>query len=388
MNEANQNTKPKLMLLFTRGASLQIWDAVGMFDREVELYKRLLPHLSGISFLTYANQSDLRYEQMLGGIEIIPNSRGLTPTRFSILAPLMLRKQFREADIIKTNQLDGAWTGVIAKLLFRKKLIVRCGYLWSVFERKRLGDGIKARWAFLLEKICMKSADMCVVATLRDAEYIKKTHHIDESKVRVFPNYVDIDVFRPMPEIKREAGLICFVGRLWPQKNVEALLEACRGLDGVRLLLIGDGVLRDSLKQMALAFNLDVEFLQSVPNAKLPHYLNRAQTFVLPSHYEGCPKALLEAMACELPVIGTDVDGIRDMIRHGENGILCEKSVTSIRSAILNILNDTVTARRIAAKAREYVEERHSLNRIVEMELETIRGLLKSPSIRGGMRRI
>lgn len=366
---------PRLMLLFTRGVSLRTWDRVGMFEREVELYRRLLPELSGIRFLTYGDGGERNFQERLDGIDIVPNDRRLTPTKFSILAPFLLRRKFRSADIIKTNQINGAWTGVVAKLLFRKKLIVRCGYLWSVFKRKRVGPSFEARVAAALEKACLKLANVCLVASPCDAEYIKRVHGISDSKIRVVPNYVDTELFRPMPKVEKEPRLVCFVGRLSPQKNVGALLEACRGLEGVRLLVIGDGELRDVLRDKAEALNLAVEFHRSIPNKELSLYLNRAQAFVLPSNYEGCPKTLLEAMACELPVVGTDVEGIRDIISHGENGILCDTSPESIRSAIASVLDDADSAERLAKKARQYVLERHSVERIVQMELEIIRTL-------------
>jgi len=136
--------KPRLMLVFTRGNSLGVWDKVGMLDREVELYKQLLPRLGGISFLTYGGESEFKYKDRLKAIDIIPNERRYSPTKFSILAPYLLREKFRETDIIKTNQIDGAWTAIIARFLHRKKAIVRCGYLCSDFQR-RLGGGLELR---------------------------------------------------------------------------------------------------------------------------------------------------------------------------------------------------------------------------------------------------
>jgi glycosyltransferase involved in cell wall biosynthesis len=363
------------MLVFTRGISLGIWEQVGMLEREVELYKRLLPRLAGISFLTYGDAGESRYQEKVGKIDIISNDRSYPKTKFSILAPIIYRAHFRNADIIKTNQLDGAWTAIIAKILYRKKVIVRCGYLWSVFQKNGLRGRFQVMGSSLLEKLCLKFADICVVAAQRDAEYIKKRHKISPARIKVIPNFVDTSLFRPMENIEREKGLVCFVGRLSPQKNVEMLFEAANRLENVKLLIIGDGELRDKLKEMAQQLHLDVEFHQSVPNSQLPVYLNRAQAFVLPSHYEGCPKTLLEAMSCGLPVIGTDVEGIREIIRNGENGILCEKSVDGIAGAIERFLSGNSSATQMAKKAREYVTENHSLDRIVEAECEIIRNV-------------
>jgi glycosyltransferase involved in cell wall biosynthesis len=363
---------PRLMLVFTRGISLGVWDRVGMLEREVELYKRLRPHLGGISFLTYGGESELAYAEHLEGIDIVPNIGRRSPTKFSILAPFLLRREFKKADIIKTNQLDGAWTAIITKILYRKKAIVRCGYLWSEFQQNISGPGRHSRLALFMEKMCLRLADVCVVATERDARIIRERHGVKPAKIRVVPNYVDLDVFKPMPEVPKEEGLVCFVGRLAPQKNVEMLFDACSRIDGIRLLVIGDGPLRDQLTDMAARLRLDVEFHRSIANSELPRFLNRANAFVLPSHYEGCPKTLLEAMACELPVVGTDVEGIRDIVRDGENGLLCEKSTEGILKAVQWVFHDEALSAQLAKKAREYILQRHSLERILEMETAII----------------
>ncbi|NJO04104.1 MAG: glycosyltransferase family 4 protein [Chloroflexaceae bacterium] len=109
--------------------------------------------------------------------------------------------------------------------------------------------------------------------------------------------------------------------------------------------------------------------LGSVPNHDLPRYLQRARVFVLPSHYEGHPKALLEAMACGLPVIGSDVPGIRELLHHGETGYLCPPSPDGIRTAVELLLGDAALRHRLGQQARQYVLDHFALNRIVELEL-------------------
>ena len=119
-----------------------------------------------------------------------------------------------------------------------------------------------------------------------------------------------------MAQVKKEKGRICFVGRLASQKNLFALLEAVKDLANIRLVLIGSGSQEKELKEKAETENINVEFLGNIPNYQLPAELNRAELFILPSLYEGHPKTILEAMACQLPVIGTNVEGTREVIAH------------------------------------------------------------------------
>jgi glycosyltransferase involved in cell wall biosynthesis len=78
-------------------------------------------------------------------------------------------------------------------------------------------------------------------------------------------------------------------------------------------------------------------------NQLLPDELNVSEIFILPSLYEGNPKALIEAMACGKPVIGTKVTGIKELILHGETGLLCDPDIDSIRETIKNLLIDQKT---------------------------------------------
>ena len=79
----------KLVVFFTRGISLQIWDQVGMLEREVALYRQLLPHLKGITFLTYGDRSELQYASCLNGIEILCNHWGLPQQLYTRLLPIL-----------------------------------------------------------------------------------------------------------------------------------------------------------------------------------------------------------------------------------------------------------------------------------------------------------
>ena len=89
---------------------------------------------------------------------------------------------------------------------------------------------------------------------------------------------------------------------------------------------------------------------------------------MLPSLYEGHPKALLEAMACGVPVIAADSPGIREVIRHGETGYLCGTSPDAIRDAIEALRSDCALRGRLGVAARKYVVDHFSLDRIAELE--------------------
>ncbi|HEC93684.1 MAG TPA: glycosyltransferase, partial [Candidatus Atribacteria bacterium] len=118
-----------------------------------------------------------------------------------------------------------------------------------------------------------------------------------------------------------------------------------------------------------------VEFGGSIPNKDLPIELNKSEIFILPSFFEGNPKALLEAMSCGLACIGTDVEGIREVIKHKENGYLCKTDPKSIKEAILEILNDRELETKISQNARKAILENFSLEKILEKEIKIYQSL-------------
>lgn len=365
----------RLVLFFTRGISLHLWNHIGMFEREVALYRHLQEHGVQVTFVTYGDASDLKYAKRIPGIRILCNRWGLSAWLYERWLSLLHGWYLLRADIYKTNQTNGADVALRAARLFRKSLIARCGYMWSYFASREHGDNSEpARCARKHENQVFTAADRVVVTTEQMKHYIAEKYGLTDSKVNVIPNYVLTDLFRPKQEGIFKTGRICFVGRLDAQKNLFALLEALRGLD-VELQIIGDGSQRKDLEKSARENNLNVQFLGNRPHAELPQHFNEAEIFVLPSLYEGHPKTLLESMSCGLPVIGTDVPGIRELIRHQETGYLCDTSPVEIRKAILDLLGNKELRTKMGENARKFVVDNFSIEHILKLELALLREL-------------
>jgi glycosyltransferase involved in cell wall biosynthesis len=122
---------------------------------------------------------------------------------------------------------------------------------------------------------------------------------------------------------------------------------------------------------------VDVRFLGNQAHAKLPQHFNAAEVVVLPSLYEGHPKVLLEAMACGRPVIGTNVQGIREIIQHGKTGWLCNTDSDSIRTAIQELMRCPRLRAQLGHNARQYTLKHVSLDHIVDMELTLLRSVVE-----------
>jgi len=362
----------RLVVFFSRGMSLDGWRRAGILDREMALYRALLPHLEHLAFVTYGDTDDSKLLGQGSGIEILPNRWGLPPNLYSVLAPFLHRRTLARATVFKTNQTNGAWCAVVAKRLFLKRLVVRCGFLWSDFMVRLTTSRWRRMLAECLECAIFRAGDALIVAGHADRTKIIQRYDIDAGRIHVVPNYVDTSLFRLMPEVPRESRLVITVGRLEEQKNTASLIEAVKELPGVKLRIVGDGSLRADLEERVRKYNLDVEFLGAIPHKALPRLLNEAELFILPSHYEGNPKALFEAMACGLPVIGTHVPGIQEALIHEETGFLCGTTPSDIRAALHEMFERSELRERVSCRALAYAQERFSLTRIAQRELAVL----------------
>lgn len=180
----------------------------------------------------------------------------------------------------------------------------------------------------------------------------------------VIPNGIDTEAFH-RPECRapwrRAHGfrdddlLILSVARLEPQKDPLALIRAfsiALGHDPrARLLLAGDGSLRDPARAEAAALGLAerVHFLGVQPD--VAELLSAADLFALSSTYEGNPMAVMEAMAAGLPVVATSVGGVPEVVAHGETGILVPSGNRDAFAAALAALATDPTRRRAMSEA-------------------------------------
>lgn len=363
----------KLVVFFSRGMSLEGWQRAGILDRELALYRALLPHLESLTFLTYGGAVEQELALRLPGLRVLTNRWHLPANLYSILAPLMHWRALAGATIFKTNQINGAWCAVIATRLFHKKLVVRCGFVWSEFVARLHGGTWRQAAALRLERQAVRRADVVIVATEADRHALVTSHDLDERRVQVIPNYVDTSLFRPMPDVTRTPGRVICVGRLDDQKNLMALVEAMGQVPDATLVLVGDGPRRGALETAAAQQGVRVTFLGTRSHDELPGLLNQASVFILPSHYEGNPKALIEAMACGMPVIGTRAPGIEEIIVHRQNGYLCGPSAGEIAAALRDVLGDAALRDRIGAGALAYAHSTSTVESAVARELALLR---------------
>lgn len=183
------------------------------------------------------------------------------------------------------------------------------------------------------------------------------------ARVEVLPNSVPLP---PLPAGNGETGRILFLGRLEAAKGVADLLEAGAALaarfPALRLVFGGDGDL-DGLRRRAAELGIAerVELLGWVDARTRAEQLERAALFCLPSHAEGLPMAMLEAMAAARPVVASAVGAIPETIRDGVDGILVPpRDPAALAEALARLLGDAALRARLAHAGRATIETNYS----------------------------
>lgn len=190
-------------------------------------------------------------------------------------------------------------------------------------------------------------------------------------RIRVIYDGVDPKVFQPgdQQDARKRLGLdpdkkiILFVGNLAPVKALDKLLLACEQLKnegiGFHAAIIGQGELKEALEQQrqGLSCREQVKFYGSMPQDTLPDWYRAVDVFVLPSYSEGVPNVLLEASACGLPYVASNVGGIPEIAERGNGTLVPSGDVPALAAAIRQTLSQPKPAAIHARTRAECIDD-------------------------------
>lgn len=286
----------------------------------------------------------------------------------------------RDADVLFVNGL--AMEAVLTNYLLRTPMIQKVvGDLaweqatnrgWTTdgfetFQKQRHGFKVEALKA--LRSWWTRRADAVIVPSHYLARWVTQWG-IPEGKITVIHNAVEaangiLPAEVPVPASVR----LVTVGRLIPLKCIDRLIELIGHLDGVGLVVIGDGPERQRLEAMALALGVRdrVHFAGQKRQQQALAVMAACDVLVLNSTHEGFPHVILEAMGLGLPVVATAVGGIPEIVRHGENGLLIPPSNDQALFDTLWSLISSRSERERLSVGVKLASERFSFRRMVEM---------------------
>ncbi len=212
---------------------------------------------------------------------------------------------------------------------------------------------------FATERHITRFVDQVYTVSTRTLDGWQRRYGSDRAKFGFVPTWVDRGVFAAAPMPKRllraalvqdgirldpDAPWVLYAGRLQPQKAPERLIEAFAALrqshPEARLLVAGEGNLRAAVEDRIRRLRLEgaVQLLGALPQAELVRYYQASDAYVLVSDYEGMPMGVLEALACALPVVTTDVGEVRRVVAPGLTGEICGNSPREIARALARVL--------------------------------------------------
>jgi glycosyltransferase involved in cell wall biosynthesis len=251
--------------------------------------------------------------------------------------------------------------------------------VYATFQGSTGGGGRLER---LIRPRALRAADGLIISTDGEAQRVAERYGIDPEKIWRIPNPIDLDLWRPInrDEARRQLGLspethivICHGRIQMHHKGLDVLLDAwqqvCTSLGGhdSRLLLVGSGsdnaILQQQLERLGSSRIQWVERYE-LDRSVMRRYLCAADVYVLASRAEGFPVAPLEAMACGLPIVASDIPSVRNILRDGNDSgglIVPPEDSRTLAEALQRLLDDPDLRRDLGRKARRNVEERFSI---------------------------
>jgi len=247
-----------------------------------------------------------------------------------------------------------------------------------------------------------QQADLLIASTPDESADLVRAYGADPGRVFVVPPGVDLSMFQPLDrdEARRKIGygpgrLLLFVGRLERLKGVEVAIRALallrdRNHDDVRLLILGedsregDESEKERLKSIAseLSVRDRVDFLGSVAHHELPYFYSAADVLVMPSYSESFGLVGLEAQACGRPVVGSDVTGLRTVVRDEVSGYLVGGHDPALYAERIGRLLDNPDLAQQMGRRGRLLAQRFSWTRTADRLEELFDGVVERAQLR------
>lgn len=309
------------------------------------------------------------------GVEIVHWAGGSGVYRRAHLPRLVtsLRRVIRRIrpDLIHAGPIQDV--GLVATLSgFRPRLIMSWGF--DLMQDADLDGWNRRATRFVLRRADFFLSD-CEATRARAVAF-----GLNPDRSLIFPWGVDLAHFAPAANPSHNPDeFVVFCNRSWePRYGVDVLarafVQALRQRPRLRLFLLGGGSQAGALRAILAPVMDRVHFGGQVPQADLPRYYHQADLFVSPSHVDGSPVSLLEAMACGLPVLVSDIPANREWVEHGVNGWLFpDGDVNALTSALIRAVDERDSLPALGRAARRTAEARADWNVNAQKLLEAYR---------------
>ncbi len=366
-----------ILKIFTFDYSFQSWENSGTLTNELRIYQKLEEQGFKFIFLTYGDESELKYEKYFKSSIVVPiysKLRFINSKLFrilqSFLIPIYFYKLFKNVKLIKHNQLLGVWVAILLKIFLRVPLYVRTGYDMYTFSKLMKVGKLKVALYYFLTQFALASCNFYSVSSKTDLNSLRNKF-IFTKKIKIRKNSLDTKDTKAFNK-RKENEIVC-VGRLEKQKNYEYLIKEFSD-SKIKIDIYGEGSLRNELEKLAKKENTKVEFKGLLDNDHLHSEMQKYKYYIIPSHFEGNPKSLLEAMANGCAVFASSIPNNKEIVDDKVTGYLFELKTNELKNTFFNTKENEVL--QIASDGKEFIKKHYSIKKAVRKEVEDYKNLI------------
>lgn len=287
------------------------------------------------------------------GVELMEVSLKRRPAELRRVAGVLKE---RRIDLIHTHNSSGHFFGALLSLFWK---FPRVGTSHGTF--------FQPHW-----RLC----DRIIAPSEATARYQRRVNFMPRRRIDVIPNFISaarLNPLRPRGSVREELGaadstfVILTVGEVFPRKNQELLVRAVPALlaAGMEPLVVLVGKAhadyRQRLESAMQSLGIGARVLIAGQRGDIPDLLQAADVFCLPSRTEVLPIALLESMGQGLPVVATNVGGVAELVRHGQDGLITESGdVAGLSAALIRLWREPALRAAMSDAGRSRVRDHYS----------------------------
>lgn len=314
-----------------------------------------------------------------------------------------------DADIVHCHTWYAHFAGIIAKLCYGIPLVITTHSLEPLrpWKREQLGRGYDASsW---IEKTAIEMADALIAVSEETKEDVLKYFNVDEKKVKVIYNGINLQQYVTTTEtdtldvynVDKTKPYVLFVGRITRQKGIIHLVNAIKYIDPDTQIVLCAGApdtkeigkeMEDAVNEVKKTRKNVIWIDKMVTKKEIIQLYSHADVFCCPSIYEPFGIINIEAMACDTAVVASAVGGIKEVVVHGETGLLIpveqqksapfepvnpDKFARDLADGVNKLIKDPVLRKSMAKKGRKRVEDHFDWIAIAKQVKELYKSLKK-----------
>lgn len=275
-----------------------------------------------------------------------------------------------------SREFDVVHAHLLAANVIAKPIAAMCGVRVRI-NHDHCNDKLTdpRRWALPADTFTNTLSTHIVAVSESTREFLVNHERVARDRVTAIHNGIDTDAYQPRPDLRRasrekwglpaDAFIVGGIGRLTYQKNFELFLNIAAQIQNAFFVIGGTGEDEAALRaQVArLGFGERVKFLGYVGD--MPSLWPALDCLLLTSRYEGLPITILEAMACGVPIVASNLDGMREILRDGENAsLLPPGEVEPFVNAVRDLIDRPAEASRLSGAALATVRADYSASRM------------------------